>query len=60
MPEIKDSIDATTRRYGNVAGQRMYEDILDCAAASVASGRLVDLPKSLAGHAIDPFQKSAV
>ena len=52
--------DATTHWYGNVAGQRMYEDIVDWAAASVASGRLVSLPKSLAGHAIDPFQKSAV
>lgn len=52
--------DTTTHWYGNVAGQHMYEEIVDWAAASVASGRLVDLPKSLAGQEIDPFQKSAV
>jgi len=46
-----------TEWYGNVAGREMYRDILDWASASGAARRLLDLPKSFEGHAIDPFRK---
>jgi len=35
----------------------MYRDILDWAAASVGANRLLNMPKSFAGHSIQPFRK---
>jgi cobaltochelatase CobN len=52
--------DAETHWFGNVSGRSMYEDILDWASASVAAGKLLDVPKSLADHSIDPFQRSTL
>jgi (2Fe-2S) ferredoxin len=45
--------------YGSVAGREMYQDILDWASASVAANRLLAVPKSFAGHSIEPFRKDA-
>lgn len=45
--------------FGNVTGREIYRDIVDWASASVAARRLLELPKSLAGHAIDPFSVDA-
>jgi cobaltochelatase CobN len=49
--------EARTEWYGNVASREMYRDILDWASACVSEGRLLKLPKSFAGHSIDPFRK---
>jgi cobaltochelatase CobN len=43
--------------FGNIAGRDMYRDILDWASASVTANRLLDPPKSFAGHSIEPFRK---
>jgi len=43
--------------YGNIVGREMYRDILDWACASVTANRLLDPPKSFAGHSIEPFRK---
>jgi len=45
--------------YGNIAGMEMYRDILDWACASVAANHLLEIPKSFAGHSIEPFRKDA-
>jgi len=49
--------ETSSQWYGNVAGLDMYRDILDWASASVAANRLLDPPKSFAGHSIEPFRK---
>jgi cobaltochelatase CobN len=49
--------ETNTEWYGNVEGQEMYRDILDWASASVEANRLLDMPKSFAGHSIQPFRK---
>jgi (2Fe-2S) ferredoxin len=51
--------ETSARWYGNVAGQETYRDILDWASASVIANRLLEMPKSFAGHAIEPFRKDA-
>ncbi len=43
--------------YGNVTTREMYRDILDWASASVAANRLLEAPRSFAGHSIEPFRK---
>jgi hypothetical protein len=37
----------------------VYQDILDWASASVVANRLLDVPRSFAGHTIKPFRKDA-
>ena len=49
--------ETSTEWYGNVEGHEMYRDILDWASASVGANRLLDMPKSFAGHSIQPFRK---
>jgi predicted metal-binding protein len=49
--------ETSSRWFGNIAGRDMYRDILDWASASVAANRLLDPPKSFAGHSIEPFRK---
>jgi cobaltochelatase CobN len=49
--------ETSARWYGNVEGREMYRDILDWASASVAANRLLEVPRSFAGHTIEPFRK---
>ena len=49
----------SARWYGNVTDREMYRDILDWASASVAANHLLEVPKSFAGHSIEPFRKDA-
>jgi hypothetical protein len=39
---------ASTRCYGNVSGEHMYQDILDWASGSVEANRVLEVPKSFA------------
>jgi len=49
--------ETSSQWFGNIAGRDMYRDILDWASASVTANRLLDPPKSFAGHSIEPFRK---